>query len=154
MRIKRMLVPVDFSTHSLEALAYARRLAQRLGADLLLLHVAEPVYLAEPNVVSADLTTLLDEQIRIANEQLARISADLRKEGRRVRTLVECGVPAQVIVETADNTGTDLIVLATHGRTGLSHMLIGSVAERVVRMARCPVLTVRPGLGERRTPSA
>lgn len=143
MRIKRILVPVDFSADSLEALAYARQLAARCGADLLLLHVAEPVYLAEPNVAAADLTTLLDAQQRTADAQLSRISADLRKEGRRVRTLVECGVPAQVIVETADNTGTDLIILATHGRTGLSHMLIGSVAERVVRMARCPVLTVR-----------
>jgi universal stress protein A len=143
MRIKRILVPIDFSANSLQALAYAVQLAQRFVAELLVLNVVEPLYVAEPNVGSADLTTLLDEQQRIADEQLARISADLRRQGQRVRTQVECGAPAQTIVEVANNSATDLIVIATHGRTGLSHMLIGSVAERVVRLAGCPVLTVR-----------
>ena len=144
IHIKRILVPIDFSASSLEALAYASQLTQRFGAELLVLHVVEPVYAAEPNVGSADLTTLLDEQERIADEQLARISANLSKQGQRVRTQVECGVPAQAIVEVANDSATDLIVIATHGRTGLSHMLIGSVAERVVRLANCPVLTIRP----------
>ena len=149
MRIKRILVPIDFSANSLDALAYALQLTQPFGADLLLLHVVEPVYVTDPNVGSADLTTLLDEQLRSAGAQLARIGADLRRQGQRVRTLVECGVPAQIIVDVATNSAADLIVIATHGRTGLSHMLIGSVAERVVRLADCPVLTVRPALRQR-----
>jgi len=131
MHIERILVPIDFSTNSMHALAAALSLTQRFGAELLLLHVVEPVYAAEPNMASADLTTLLDAQERTADERLGRI-------------LVECGVPAQVIMEVARRTATDLIVIATHGRTGLSRMLIGSVAERVVRRAGCPVLTVPP----------
>ena len=147
IRIKQILVPIDFSAGSLEALASALPLAQRFRAKLLLLHVVEPVYVAEPNIASADLTTLLDEQQRSAGEQLERTRASLGKHGQHAQTLVETGVPARVIVEVARRTATDLIVIATHGRTGLSHLLIGSVAERVVRRAGCPVLTVPPAAG-------
>ena len=144
MHIERILVPIDFSTNSMHALAAALSLTQRFGAELLLLHVVEPVYAAEPNMASADLTTLLDAQERTADERLVRILASLGTHGQHARILVECGVPAQVIMEVARRTATDLIVIATHGRTGLSRMLIGSVAERVVRRAGCPVLTVPP----------
>lgn len=144
MYIKRILVPIDFSAGSLEAVDYAVQLARRFAAELVILHVVEPVYAAEPNVASTDLTTLLDEQQRTAAEQLERIRVSVERHGQRGRTLVECGVPARVIVEVARRTAADLIVIATHGRTGLSHMLIGSVAERVVRLAGCPVLTVPP----------
>jgi len=144
MQIKRILVPIDFSANSRAALSTALSLAQYFGAELLLLHVVEPVYIAEPNVASTDLTTLLDDQVRIAGEQLAQIDAALGTPGQHARTLVECGAPTPVIVEVARRTATDLIVIATHGRTGVSHLLIGSVAERVVRLAGCPVLTVPP----------
>jgi nucleotide-binding universal stress UspA family protein len=81
---------------------------------------------------------------------MARLAADLGKKGRSVRTLTKRGSPAQVIVDTAKRNGADLIVMGTHGRTGLAHMLIGSVAERVVRTAHCPALTVRYARRKRR----
>ena len=136
MAIHRILVPIDFSPDSLHALTYARDVAQRVGAELLLLCVMEPIYYGAVMDFSEDLW-------RTSNAQLDRIATDLKKRGQRVRTRVQRGAPSQVIVDAAKNTGTDLIVMGTHGRTGLAHMLIGSVAERVVRTAHCPVLTVR-----------
>lgn len=144
INVKRILVPIDFSAESLAAVDYAVQFARHFGAELLMLHVVEPVYVAEPNVASTDLTTFLDDQQHAAVEQLERVRTSVKRQGQRGRTLVECGVPARVIVEVARRTASDLIVIATHGRTGLSHMLIGSVAERVLRLAGCPVLTVPP----------
>ncbi|MFN8627096.1 MAG: universal stress protein [Candidatus Binatia bacterium] len=149
MRIKRILVAIDFSATSTDALTAALVLSQRFAAEILLLHVVEPVYIAEPNVASADLTTFLDVQERNAVEQLERLRTSLGPQGRHAQVLVHCGVPAQVIVEVARRTAADLIVIGTHGRTGLSHMLIGSVAERVLRLAGCPVLTVPPAARQR-----
>jgi nucleotide-binding universal stress UspA family protein len=146
MAVKRVLVPVDFSAESLRALAYAHDLVRRLRAELLILHVVDQTYLAgtpELYLANPEFAKLLDEQWRSCNAQLQRVAADLKREGLRVRSLINRGVPAQVIVNTAKRTGTDLIIMATHGRTGLAHALIGSVAEKVVRAAGCPVLTVR-----------
>jgi universal stress protein A len=136
MAIKRILVPVDFSQDSLNALNSARGLARQFDAELLLLHVIAPI----------DLITVSDvfeEQRRAGDAAFTRIGADLRAAGQRFRVMVKAGVPSRVIVDTAKRTGADLIVMGTHGRTGLAHMLIGSVAEKVVRTATCPVLAVR-----------
>jgi universal stress protein A len=144
--MKRILVPVDFSSDSLRALAYARGLVTRLRAELLILHVVDQTYLAGTSELyraNPALAKLLDEQWRSGNAQVGRLAADLKSEGLRVRSLIKRGAPAPVIVDTAKRTGTDLIIMATHGRTGLAHVLIGSVAEKVVRAAGCPVLTVR-----------
>lgn len=138
MVIKQILVPIDFSKDAMAALAYARGLARPLGAELLLLHVVEPIHF----ITVAD---VYDEQRRTTDAHLSRIGADLHKHGQRYRILVKGGVPSQVIAECAKIDGADLIVMGTHGRTGLAHMLIGSVAEKVVRLATCPVLTVRRG---------
>lgn len=146
MTIKRIIVPVDFSSHSLNALAYARDIARRVGAELLLLHVVEPAYLADASdvyVSGPHGAVLLKEQWRLAKAQLTRLGGELTKDGYRVRSMVKWGAPAQVIVETAVRSRAHLIVMGTYGRTGLTHMLVGSVAERVVRTATCPVLTVR-----------
>ena len=86
---------------------------------------------------------LLDEQRRMGNEQLARLGADLKKKGLRFRAMVRTGSPSQTIVALAKSGRADLIIMATHGRTGLAHVFLGSVAEKVVRTASCPVLTVR-----------
>ncbi|MFN8625129.1 MAG: universal stress protein [Candidatus Binatia bacterium] len=146
MTIERILVPVDFSKGSMNALKYATALGTSLKAELQLLHVVDQTYLASaPELMLANpkLATLLQEQWRAAEAQLAQIAADLKKHGRPVRALTKRGSPAQVIVDTARRGGVDLIVMGTHGRTGLAHALLGSVAERVVRTARCAVLTVR-----------
>ncbi|MFI5394629.1 MAG: universal stress protein [Candidatus Binatia bacterium] len=153
MSITRILVPVDFSEDSLNALAYARDLGKRFGAELVILHVVEPVYVVEPYLgMSSDVGRILDDQRHIAKAELARIGARIKKQEQRVRTIVEFGVPAPIIVGTAQSIRTNLIVIATHGRTGLAHALIGSVAEKVVRTATCPVLTVRRAAGKRNEP--
>ena len=140
MAIRRILVPIDFSTDSLHALAYARDLSQSFRSELLLLHVVDQTYLAgapELRLANPALAKLLDDQWRGANTHVAHLAADLERKGQRSRTLVKRGSPAQVIADTAR-------------RTGLAHMLIGSVAEKVGRTAACPVLTVRRAAGKRR----
>ncbi|MBI4517411.1 MAG: universal stress protein [Deltaproteobacteria bacterium] len=144
--IKRILVPVDFSDTALQALDYAIEFGKPFRPELVVLFVVEPVYYATPADLygpAANLSMLLDEQRRIGKEQLLRLAAELEKRGVNARTVLQTGTPFQVIVDTAERLKADLIVMATHGRTGLSHVLLGSVAERVVRSAACPVVTVR-----------
>lgn len=153
MPIKRVLVPVDFSGDSLNALAYARDLVKPFNAEVVLIHVVEPIYYAAPAdmyMTSPNLASIIDEQQRLAAQQLKRIAGDLEKKGHRVRTVLKNGSPAQIIIDTAQHTGTDLIIMATHGHTGLAHLFMGSVAEKVVRTAACPVLTVRSTLLKKR----
>ena len=146
MAIKSILVPVDFSADSLSALEYAGEFATTFKAELLVLYVVEPIYYAAPTdmyTASAESALLIEEQRRVGTEQLARLGADLKKKGLRFRTMVKGGSASRVIVETARASAADLIIMATHGRTGLAHMFMGSVAEKVVRSATCPVLTTR-----------
>jgi len=151
IRARRILVPVDFSKDSLGALAYAREFAQSLQGELLVLYVIEPIYYAAPDMYAAstNMAMLIDEQRRIAKEQLARLSKDLTKRGQRHKVLTETGAPAQCILDAAKRLRADMIIMATHGRTGLAHVFMGSVAERVVRSANCPVLTVHRGVRPR-----
>jgi universal stress protein A len=139
MAIKRILIPIDFSGDS-------RDFAKPFGAELCVLYVVEPIYYATPAdmyATSPNIAMLIDEQRRIGAQQLARIAADLKRQGERVRTFQKTGSAAQCIVDTATSLKAGLIVMSTHGRTGLAHVLMGSVAEKVVRTAGCPVLTVR-----------
>jgi universal stress protein A len=135
--VKRILVPVDFSKQSQAALDYAAQLSARFHATLAVLFVVEPLYYA------GDLGLFLEEQRRFGREELSRVEARLRKRRLPCRTLLQTGVPYRIIADEAERWKADLIVLATHGRTGLSHLLMGSVAEKVMRTAKCPVLTVR-----------
>jgi universal stress protein A len=146
VRLKRILVPVDFSPCSQRALAYARQLAKSFDAELLLLHIVEPAYRADAAdvyVATPQGSALLAEHVRLAREQLRRLATDLANGGCGVRSMVKRGAPAQAITQVAGRVRAQLIVMGTYGRTGLSHLLMGSVAERVVRSAPCPVLTVR-----------
>src|SRR6185295_10225728 len=146
MRIKRILVPIDFSADSLSALAYARALAKGFHAELVILHVVDQTFLAHTPALSMahpQWANLLDEQWRAAGAQLERLAAPLRKPHPRLLAILKRGAPASSIIAAAKRTGADLIVMGTHGRTGMTHMLIGSVAEKVMRMAHCAVLTVR-----------
>jgi nucleotide-binding universal stress UspA family protein len=157
MLVKRILVPVDFSKDSLNAVTYAAEFAQPFGAELLLLYVVEPIYYAtptDPYAVNANVAVLIEEQRRLGEQQLARIGADLEKKGQRFRALIKSGSPPQQITDTAKRQRANLIIMATHGRTGLAHMFMGSVAEKVVRTAACPVLTVRSTARPRKKPSA
>ena len=153
MAIKRILVPIDFSTHSLSGLAYARDFAERLGAELVILHVVEPTYFAsalDVQMMDPAVANRLDEQWRACKAELERLAVGLQQTSPRFRTMMKRGAPAQSIVDTAKRSGADLIVMATYGHTGLAHMLIGSVAEKVVRSAHCPVLTIRSATKRRK----
>jgi nucleotide-binding universal stress UspA family protein len=146
MLLERILIPVDFSEVSLQALDYAVELGKPFGAQLLVLYVVEPIYYATPADLygpSVNLGMLVDEQQQAARAQLTELQTQLYNRDVKAETLVDSGVPYQKIVQTAEQRKADLIVMATHGRTGFSHLLLGSVTERVVRAAKCPVLTVR-----------
>ena len=145
-QIKRILCPVDFSETSEHALRYGIDLASRLGADVHLLHAYQlPTYalpdgalLARPDFVN-ELTTELQKQLDALIHRYA--GHDVPLEGK-----ITEGLAFQEINRVAEEDGADMIVMGTHGRTGMKHLLLGSVAERVVRTATVPVLTVRqPG---------
>lgn len=143
---KRILVPLDFSKPSLRALDYAVELGRSTRAELVLVHAVESIYyggLGEMYGQVYDTSTLMAEFAREARDKLARLAADLTKKRLRVRTMLEIGTAPEVIVSAAKRSKADLILISTHGRTGLAHVFLGSVAERVVRHAACPVLTVR-----------
>jgi universal stress protein A len=145
MEIRQILAPTDFSEFSRQAIDYAFELAQTFGAKLLLLHVIElPAYPIEGFVPPSIGTTLSEDLERQASLDLAQVLPKAQDTKVEVIRLVVVGTPYRKIVEVAEEEKLDLIVMATHGRTGLSHLVMGSVAERVVRMAPCPVLTIRP----------
>lgn len=144
VRIGKILVPTDFSTGAESALAWARGLAQAFGAEVTLLHVLD-VSVAALAGFPANVA-----MVPAAGELLERIRAETEQEMRRlaarfpgVRTIIREGMPRGAILEVAKEIAADLIVMGTHGRTGLGHVLFGSVAEHVVRHSRIPVLTVR-----------
>jgi nucleotide-binding universal stress UspA family protein len=142
--INRILVPVDFSAHSDRALRYAAKLAGQVGASVELLHVVENInYGAFSEVYVPNMPDLMQELVNDGVQRLTSLKATLFPHGADVETAVFVGHPASAIVDHARAGGFDLIVMGTHGRTGLSHMFMGSVAERVVRTAPCAVLTVR-----------
>jgi nucleotide-binding universal stress UspA family protein len=141
----RILVPIDFSPSSDAALEYARAVATRFGASLHLLHVVDDPYRAvySSEVFVPDVEGLRDELLTHGGARLCDLlqSSDMRK--LRATTAAVFGTPSGSIVEYASAHGIDLVIMGTHGRGGMSHLLMGSVAERVVRTASCPVLTVR-----------
>lgn len=149
---QKILVPVDFSEHSERALRTAVMLARGAGASLTLVHVYDPIALAVPQgyelLGEAQVRGLLDELQRNLAQQkklaLAEASTDpVGAHPLLVETRLLHGFVATEICQLAEERGFDLIVMGTHGRRGLRHALLGSVAERVVRMAPCAVLTVR-----------
>ncbi len=144
LKLGRILVPVDFSDCSLRALDYAIALAEPFGSRLILLHVVEPaVYPENYLVASPALDETNQNLLESARERLLELTQ--KRIGHRlpVETLVRMGRAHSEIPDTAQAMGADLIILGTHGYTGLKHVLLGSTAERVVRHGPCPVLTVR-----------
>jgi len=144
--VRRMLVPIDFSEPSRAAFEYAAELARRFEAEVHVLHVWEaPTFVAPGSAVGGSSATSISDIVRKGAERaLDEFVTAAINRGRIVHSSrAEAGHPAHAIVDAAAAGRYDLIVLGTHGRTGLSRALIGSVAERVVRHAPCPVLTVR-----------
>lgn len=142
--IRRILFPTDFSEHADHAWGYALRFAQEFGAELHLLHVlAPPPRLSEAYAVSFDPEKMLQAQHSEANGALDRQVEAAKDRGLIFRREVRVGLDFREILDYATKHEIDLIVMATHGRTGLAHVLLGSVAEKVVRRASCPVLTIK-----------
>ena len=145
-QITHILVPVDFSGHSEAAIRYAAMLAKHVGGTVQLLHVVEDPFVSgawSAEAFTPNIPELLNQVIADARVRLDELKTAAASEGVTFTTNVVTGRPAHAITEQAKTGALDLIVMGTHGRTGLSHLFLGSVAERVVRMAPCPVLTVR-----------
>lgn len=142
MKIKRLLVPVDFSDSSAKLIDFAIEFARMHAAELKLLHVIEPMNYAVPRWIPEP-TALLEEQRKEAAAQLARLEQRARAKRINCSSEVHFGVVYEVIADFARTSEADMILIATHGRTGLAHMIIGSVAERVIHNATCPVLVLR-----------
>lgn len=152
--LKRILTATDFSPHSQVALKYTSAFAQAFGAEVILCHVLEkPDFLSQfPPVaegyIPPNLAEIHEKHARIQCEQdLAAIGLS------HARVVLPHGNPPTEIVRAAKTENVDLIIVGTHGRGAVAHLLLGSVAERVVRSASCPVLTVRSGEHEFVTPS-
>ena len=149
--LHRILVATDFSDFSKEALAYAVYLARGFGADLYLLHVFEPPFFSRTGVspsVRPEVHQWIQEMKEEDSRELNLAASEIRHQISKVHPILKEGEPFLEILKAAGEIPADLIVLGTHGRTGLAHVLMGSVAERIVRKSSCPVFTVRPkGLG-------
>ena len=138
-----VLAPIDFSERSRQAAQEAADLARKLGAELKLVHVVlRPTHPASYDAF-IELAPDSEQLAEMARPQLDEIAASLRTEGLEVEADVAIGTPADTIVAVAKSSGADLIVMASQGLTGLAHLLLGSVSERVVRQAPCPVLTLK-----------
>lgn len=138
-----LLVPTDFSPDAQRALEYAIALARVLHARVTLLHVISAVYWATGDLPGALSAAVLEELEAAAQQSLEQALQRVRAAGLDGEARVVHGSPFACIVAAARAQGVDLIVMGSHGRTGLRHVLLGSVAERVVRLAPCPVLVMR-----------
>jgi universal stress protein A len=152
--VKKILAPIDFSELSMEAMRGAMELAKDVGAEVHLVHVIAPhhTFVPLPLATNAEQSRELVREAAMleqAEEELKRIKKDEFGGSKKVVTFAEVGHPVQKLLEYAKRNEIDLILLATHGRTGAEQILIGSVAEKIVRNAPCSVLVFR-----RRKPAA
>ena len=141
-RIKKILAPTDMSEFSEAGVRYALDLARTVGAEVTIYYVLSTDELMQQDLVGP-LSHILEKYEQALRKFLDERFSDIIPLVE-VRTKVEIGAPDDNIVQEAEKGGMDMIVLSTHGRTGLSHILVGSVTERVVRHAPCPVLSIRP----------
>jgi nucleotide-binding universal stress UspA family protein len=140
---KHILCPVDFSEASEHAIKYAIALARIHRADLTALHVCAPP-LTTPVLPPAGSGSQAADEVRLLGTEVAALFEDATRRGLRVDAVVGCGQPAREILTRAADLPADVIVLGTHGAGGFEHLVLGSVAEKVVRKATCPVFTVPP----------
>ncbi|MBI1804039.1 MAG: universal stress protein [Ignavibacteria bacterium] len=144
MRFERILVPIDFSGYSKNALAYAISAASRFDSELLLLYVVEPaVYPADLGFGQVTLPNIEHELAQRGKIELEKLVESNIAGRAKARTMVRSGKPFHEIITTAVEENADLIVIATHGHTGVEHFIFGSTTEKVVKRAPCPVLIVR-----------
>jgi nucleotide-binding universal stress UspA family protein len=142
---KTILVPHDLGAGSDHALTYAVDLAKALGAELVVMHAYEIPVIGFPDGALVATPELASRVLEGANVGLKKAIEPLASAGVAIRSVVKQGPTWQTIIETATELGAGMIVMGTHGRHGLPRALLGSVAEKVVRSAHCPVLTVHSG---------
>ncbi|MBU1115279.1 MAG: universal stress protein [Bacteroidetes bacterium] len=142
--IKKILVPIDFSDYSKKALQYTVAFAKQFSAEVNLVYVIEPV------VYPADLSMgqMVIPQVEVdlsikSKEELEQLAKTEIGSTLKYNIIIKSGKPFMEIIEAASEIDADLIIIATHGHTGVEHLLFGSTAEKVVRKAPCPVLTIR-----------
>ena len=150
LAIKTILVPTDFSEASETAVKYAKALAEAFGSSLHLVHVMEDLlaHAWAAEVYVASMPSLREEIEKEATARLGVMVTDEERQRLRVTTAILAGNPFLEIIRYARTHDVDLIVIGSHGRGPIAHMLLGSVAEKVVRKSPCPVLTVRPAQHE------
>jgi nucleotide-binding universal stress UspA family protein len=142
--IKKVLVPIDFSDYSKSALKYAVNFAKTFNADIILIYVVEPViYPPDFSMGQIAMPSINTEWDDRAKDELQKLAKSEIAEIANVKTIIKTGKPFVEIIETAKEENIDLIIIATHGHSGVEHILFGSTAEKVVRKAPCPVLTLR-----------
>ncbi len=143
---KRIICPIDFSPPSLRCLATCVELAGMFDAELILVHVVSPLpsISDSPASVAFHLPQVTEQLIQEAGQEMHKLQTERVPAPIRLQSRVIEGKPADEIVRLAEQESADLIVMATHGDSPIQRILIGSVTERVVRTARCPVLTIRP----------
>ncbi len=142
--IKKILVPIDFSGYSKNLLNYANNFAKKFQAKIFLVHVVEPIiYPVDFSMGQIDFPATDSEIATKAKEELHKLAETTIDKSIDSQVIIKSGKPFVEINETARELDIDLIIIATHGHTGVEHLLFGSTAEKVVRKAPCPVLTLR-----------
>ncbi|MBS1118199.1 MAG: Universal stress protein UspA [Deltaproteobacteria bacterium] len=147
---RNILVPIDFSEYSEQALDYAVALADKLDAKVHVLNVIGVPALGVPELGIALTASVIDGLVREHQEAIDKLAAPRRATGRIGEVILRTGDARDVILQAREEVEADMIVMGTHGRRGISRALLGSVAESVVRMAPCPVLTIRAPKGKHR----
>jgi nucleotide-binding universal stress UspA family protein len=144
LEIKKILVPIDFSDYSKSSLKYAANFSNKFNAEITLIYVVEPViYPPDFSMGQIAIPSVNAEWDLKAKEELDKLGKQEIPESVKVSTIIKTGKPFLEIIDTAAEENIDLIIIATHGHSGVEHILFGSTAEKVVRKAPCPVLTLR-----------
>lgn len=146
--VKKILAPIDFSPHSMEGMRAAMELAKGVGAEVHLVHIIAPhhTFIPLPLATSGEQSRELAREAAMleqAEEELARFKKDELGDSKKVFTFAVVGHPVQKLIDYAKEQAIDLIVMATHGRSGAEHMLLGGTTEKIVRGAPCSVLVIR-----------
>lgn len=141
IKIRTILCPVDFSDASRNALRYAKEFAKNMHASVYLLNIVEPRPMAVD--ITLNYVPVEEELEKAASDDLRQILGEFAREGIEAECGVEIGTPSDVILDTIEKLDVNLVIMGSHGKKGLSRLIMGSVAETVVRKAGCPVLTVK-----------
>jgi nucleotide-binding universal stress UspA family protein len=144
IKFEKILVPVDFSEYSMQALKYSSEFAKAYNSEVFLLYVVEPIiYPPDLSIGQITLPALNFQIDEKAKEELHRAAKESFAKETKVKIVVKLGKPYLEIIETARAESIDLIIISTHGHSGVEQILFGSTADKVVRKAPCPVLTLR-----------